>query len=113
MLIFHTLNIDVYPNISRYDNFPKKLSTLSNAANYAIELVIYSIIFFSLHHKCSLVIETFVKVCRPRPRLLVKVLRSRPRLYAKVSRPRPYRKVSRATINDKKCQVEEFTVVYA
>ena len=45
----------------------------------------------------------------------MKVSRSRPRLYAKVSRsrPRPYRKVSRATMNDKKCRVEEFTVVYA
>ena len=83
-----------------------------------------SLLTFS--HIASLVIETFKKVSRPRPRLLVKVSRSRPRLWPKISRPsprlyakvsrsrpRPYRKVSRATVNDKKCQVQEFTVVYA
>ena len=79
-----------------------------------------SLLTFS--HIASLVIETFKKVSRPRPRLLMKVprlwpkiSRPSPRLYAKVSRsrPKPYRQVSRATMNDKKCQVQEFTVIYA
>ena len=85
-----------------------------------LHLFLHKIIYLDLDVfiVSTLVIKTFKKVLRPRPRLLAKVLRSRPRLWPKISRPRPrlyakvsrsrarpYRKVPRATVNNKKCQV--------